>query len=97
VNGQVVSPVEVNSSPGHVITIKGSSVWLHWNYTCVGDGTQELITLNYREQTFGFNSKSQPSIETLAKRIGKNGALTLESLVPAPFNGRVDVISASTT
>ena len=97
-NGQqIISPVEVNSSPSHVITIKGSSVWLHWNYTYIGDGLQGLITVTYREQTIRFNSTSQPSIQTLAKRTGQNGALTLESPVPAPFNGRVDVISANST
>ena len=97
-NGQqIISPVEVNSSPSHVITIKGSLVWLHWNYTYIGDGLQGLITLTYREQTIRFNSTSQPSIQTLAKRTGQNGALTLESPVPAPFNGRVDVISANST
>ena len=96
VNGQL-SPVEANSSPSHIIATKGSSVWLHWNYTYVGDGVHGFFRLTYREQTIGFNSTSQLSIETLAKRTGQNGALTLESPVPAPFNGRVQVIPVNST
>ena len=97
VNGQVVSPVEARSSPSDIIAIKGSSVWLHWNYTYIGDGRHGVITVTYREQIIGFNSTSKPSIETLAKRTGQNGALALESPVPAPFNGRVGVTSANST
>jgi len=97
VNAQVISPVEANSSPSHIITIKGSSVWLHWNYTYVGDGPSGAIILTYKEQIIGFNSALQSSIATLANRTGQNGALILESPVPAPFNGRVDVISANST
>ena len=98
VNGQVISPVEANSSPSHVITIKGSSVWMHWNYTYVGDGPNGPgITLTYKEQIIGFNTTLQPPIQTLAKRTGQNGALTLESPVPAPFNGRVQVIPVNST
>ena len=83
VNGQVISPVEVNSSPSHVITIKGSAVWMHWNYTYVGDGPSgPVVTLTYKEQTVGFNSTLQPTIQTLAKRSGQSGYLTLESPVP---------------
>ena len=96
-NGQIVYPVEAKSSPSHVIAVKGSSVWLHWNYTYVGDGRQGIITLTYKEQIIGFNNTLQPTIQTLAKRTGQNGALTLQSPVPAPFNGRVDVISANST
>ena len=97
VNGQAVSPVEVNSSPSHIITIKGSTVWMHWNYTYVGDGPSGAIALTYKEQLVRVNSTSQPRIETLAKRTGQNGALTLDSPVPAPFNGRVDVIPGNST
>ena len=98
VNGQLISPVEVDSSPSHIITIKGSSVWMHWNYTYVGDGPSgPVVTLTYKEQTVGFNSTLQPTIQTLAKRSGQSGALTLESPVPAPFNGRVEVISSNST
>ena len=97
-NAQVLSPVEANSSPSHVSTIKGSSVWLHWNYTYVGDGPSgPVVTFNYKEQIIGFNTTLQPTIKTLAKITGQNGALALESPVPAPFNGRIDVISANST
>ena len=97
-NGQnFINPVEASSSPSHVIATKRSSAWLHWNYTYAGDGRHWLIISTYKEQIIGFNSTSQPTIQTLAKRTGQNGALTLESPVPAPFNGRVDVISANST
>ena len=97
VNGQVVTPVEAHSSPSHIIATKGSSVWLHWNYTYVGDGVQGIVTLTYREQIIRFNSTSQPTVQALPKRTGANGALVLESPVPVPFNGRVEVISANST
>jgi len=96
VNGQV-TPVEAESSPSHIIAIQGSSVWLHWNYTYGGDGNVGPVTLTFREQIIGFNSTSQPSVQTLAKRTGQNGALTLESFIPAPFAGRVQVISSNST
>ena len=53
--------------------------------------------LTYREQFIGFKNASNSSIQALAKRIGQNGALRLESPVPAPFNGRVEVISSNST
>ena len=96
-NGQAVTPVEANSSPSHILATKGSSVWLHWNYTYVGDGVQGIVTLTYKEQIIGFNSTSQPTVQTLAKRTGANGALVLESPTPVPFNGRVEAISANST
>ena len=99
VNGQILTPNEANSSPSQITAMKGSSIWLHWNYTYVGDGTHfggALIT-NYIEQIIGFNSTSQPSIQVLAKRIGQNGVLTLQSPIPAPFNGRIKVISSNST
>ena len=94
-DGQVLNPVEANSSPRHIIAMKRSSVWLHWNYTYDGDGTYGPSTFTYREQIIGFNSTSQPSVQTLAKRTGQNGALALESLVPAPFTGRLGMISSN--
>ena len=97
VNGQALSPVEANSSPSHMIATKGSSVWIHWNYTYIGDGPSGAFTVAYKEQTIGFNTTLQPTIQTIAKRTGQNGALTLESTVPAPFNGRVEVISSNST
>ena len=72
---------------------------LHWNYTYIGDGTHyggALIT-NFIEQIIGFNNTSQPSIQVLVKRTGQNGVLTLELPMPAPFNGRVGVISSNST
>ena len=97
-NGQnAITPVEVNSSPSQFIASKGSSVWLHWNYTYIGDGRHGFVTFTYKEQIIGFNAILQPTTQTLAKRNGQNGALTLESPVPAPFNGRASVISANST
>ena len=94
-NGQVVTPVEANSSPSHIIATKRSSVQLHWNYTYIGDGTYGPTTFTYKEQIIGWNSISQSTVQTLAKRTGANGALILESPVPALFNGRVEVISSN--
>ena len=98
-NCAVVKHVEGKSSPSQVIAIKGSTVWLHWNYTYIGDGTHfggALIT-NYIEQIIGFNSPSHPSIQVLAQRLGQNGALKLLSSIPAPFYGRVAMISSNST
>ena len=98
VNGQnVLNPVEANSSPSCIFAKKGSSVRLYWNYTYIGDGRHGFFTVTYKEQIIGFNSTSQPTIQTLAKRSGQNGALSLDSSIPAPFNGRVEVISSNNT
>ena len=100
VNGQVVlSPVEANTSSSSVTATKGSSVWLHWNYTYIGDGTHfgGVLTTLYREQRIELNSTSETAIKTLARKTGQNGVLTLESPVPAPFNGRVEAISSNST
>ena len=98
--GQAVKSNEANSSPNHVTAIKGSSVRLHWNYTYIGDGDHTGIipaNLHYKEQIIGFKNTSQPSINVLAKRIGQNGVLTLQSSIPAPFNGRVEMIPSNST
>ena len=87
-------PDASKSSPSHIIADKGSSVWLHWNYTYVGDRGQGYS--NYKEQVIGFNSPFD-SYKVLAKRIGQNGALRLESPMPAPFKGRVEVTSSNST
>ena len=99
VNGQdLVQPIEAKSSPSHITVIKGSSVWLHWNYTYFGDGRHESLASMYKEQVLGFNGTSiNSTFQVLAKRIGQNGALTLESTIPAPFNGRVEVMSSNST
>ena len=73
---------------------------MHWNYTYVGDGSLGgafPVTINYTEQIIGFNSPSQPSIRVLAQRIGQNGILTLQSSIPSPFNGRVEMIPSNST
>ena len=69
----------------------------HWNYTYLGDGYREAVLLPYREQRIGFRTVSNSSIQPLIKMPGQNGALTLESSIPAPFNGRVEVISSNST
>ena len=97
-NGQSpINLVEARSSPSQIIATKGSSVWMHWNYTYIGDGRHGFVTFTYKEQIIGFNTTLQPTIPTLAKRTGQNGALSLESPVPAPFNGRVQVIPVNST
>ena len=97
-NGQnAITPVEVNSSPSQFIATKGSSVWMHWNYTYIGDGRHGFVTFTYKEQIIKCYSTFQPPIQTLAKRTGQIGALTLQSPVPAPFNGRVEVILSNST
>ena len=100
VNGGIVSASEATSSPSHINATKGSSVWLHWNYTYIGDGrhgrTVHFVS-KYEEQIIGIKTISKPSIQALAKRFGQNGALVLESRVPAPFHGRLGVISSNST
>ena len=97
VNGQLLNPVEAKSSPSHITATKGSSLWLHWNYTYIGDGPSGALTIAYKEQIIGWNSTSQPTVQALAKRTGQNGALALESPTPAPFSGRAEVISSNST
>ena len=98
-NGQVLKPMESRSSPSRISVLNGSSAWLHWNYTYPRDGRYPggVIMTNYIEQIIGFKTDSQPSIQVIAKRTGKNGLLTLQSPMPAPFNGRVEVISSNST
>ena len=99
VNGEkVVTPFEESSSPSQINAAKGSSVRLYWSYSYIGDGPHDgIIKSRYKEQVIGFNSTSQPSIQALAKRSRQNGALKLESPVPAPFSGRAEVISSNST
>ena len=99
-NGRIVSTSEATSSPSHINATRGSSVWLHWDYTYIGDGRHGRkvhFTSKYEEQIAGFYCRSQPKFQALARRSGQNGALTLESPLPAPFNGRVKVISSNST
>ena len=100
VNGGIVSTSEATSSPSHINATKGSSIWLHWSYTYIGDGRHGRTTnfiSKYKDQIIGISGTSKPSIQVLAKRIGENGALVLESNVPAPFHGRLGVISSNST
>ena len=96
-NGQVIKIAEENSSPYNITAAKGSSVWLHWNYTYIGDGRHAFAIITYREQIIRFNSTAQNTMQTLARRIGQNGALILKSPLPAQFSGRVEVISSNST
>ena len=101
VNGQQIFSIsEANSSPSSVTAAKGGSVWFHWNYTYIGDGTHSggiTITTTYREQIIELNRTFEYTIQTFANKTGQNGALTLESPVPSPFNGRVEMISSNST
>ena len=98
VNGQgILNPVETGSSQSHSTCTKVSSVWMHWNYNYFVDGPSGTFSLYYEEQIIGFNNTSNSTLEVRAKRIGQNGVLTLESPVPAPINGRVEVISSNST
>ena len=74
-------------------------MWLHWNYTYIGDGTHfgGGLTTFYREQRIELNSTSETAVKPLARRTGQNASLTLESTVPVPFTGRVEVISSNST
>ena len=97
VRGSGFEAVEEKSSPSHIVATKGSSVWLHWNYSYTGDEIYGHILFMYRYQTIGFQALMQSTFHTLAKRIGQDGVLTSESPVPAPFNGRVEVMSSNST
>ena len=78
--------------------MKGSSVWLNWHYTYAGDGNHAAgIRSFYNEQLIRCTSVSDGNIKVFAKRIGQNGAITLQSSIPAPFNGRVGVIPSNST
>jgi len=99
VNGEkIVTVLGSSSSPSKITAAKGSSVWLHWNYTYIGDGPHGgVLSTTYREQIIGFKSNSQPHFQVLAKRTGYIDALTLEYPVHVLFRGRVGVISSNST
>ena len=88
---------EASSSSPHIVAIKGSTVWLHWSYNYFGDGQHGLAKYKFRKEVIGFSDPSQNTIQVLAKRIGQNGVLMLQSPIPAPFNGRIEVISSNST
>ena len=85
--------------PSSVTATKGSSVWLHWKYTYIGDETHfgGSLTTFFREQRVHLNSTSETAIRTIAKTTGNNGVLDLESPIPATYNGGVEVISSNST
>ena len=56
-----------------------------------------VATTNYIKQVIGFTSASSPTFHLLAQRIGVKGVLMLESSLPPPFNGRVEMISSNCT
>ena len=92
--------IEANLLPCTTTAIKGSSVSLRWNYTYIGDGRHNrevLFHSLYKEQVIGISSSLLPRPQVLAKRIGQNGVLIMESPVPAQFQGRVEVISSNNT
>ena len=82
---------EALSSPAKIIARKGSSVWLHWNYT-------SPIAITFDWQTAGYiNSVTDKTIEILARQDGSSGQFKALSVIPAPFTGRVDTISHNNT
>ena len=85
---------ETNSSPSHLTSQKGSSLWLTWGYEYGGDASGFL---EYKEQIIGFNSSSQAALQPVAKRTGANGALQLLPTVPVRFSGRLQVIPSNDT
>ncbi|XP_065054129.1 uncharacterized protein LOC135682953 isoform X2 [Rhopilema esculentum] len=91
--GQLIAN-ETKSSPSHVTSVKGSSLWLTWGYEYGGDSPGVIV---YREQIIGFNSSSQAALQPVAKRTGSNGLLQLVPTVPAPFSGRLTVIPSNDT
>ena len=93
----VLQTNEENSSPSDINSTKGSSIYLHWNYTYIGNGIHGGVTTKYKEQVLGFKVSPNSNIYALAKRNGQNGAVTLESPLPTPFNGRVEVMPLNST
>ena len=84
-------PNEALSSPAKINASKGSTVWLHWNYTYPKGFTLEWHKAGY------INDASKNTIETLAIKNGTSGEFKALSVIPAPFTGRVDAISHNNT
>ena len=75
VNGQrVLEVVEERSSPSHINATKGSSIWLHWNYTYIGDGTHNGTTTALSNQLVTAQGYSSGS-NLIATKLG-HGPLT---------------------
>ena len=85
------------SSPSHINATIGTSVRLRWDYTYVGDGMYGPLRYKFKEQIIEFHSPSQTMIQVIARRIGQNGALKLQSPTPTTFRGRAAVISSIST
>ena len=90
--GQVI-PNPALSSPGQIHARKGSSLWLHWNYSYGGDNS----AIKYKEQIIGYTSKMESTLVPLAKRIGPSGTLVKQSSIVGPFSARIDVIPDNST
>ena len=97
-NGKILKQPKSSSLHRQIIMAKGSSVWLDWQIAHLGSGIAfGAFSSSFKNQTIGFKSASQANLEVVAKRIGQNGTLTLQSSIPAPFSGRVEVISSNST
>ena len=96
----LLEPNIAQSSPSNITATRGSSVWLHWNYTVIDIGLYNHtfhFSVMYQEEVIGENRVSNQNFRVLARKVGKNGTLRLESPLPAPFNGRIEVISSNST
>ena len=88
---------EKSSFQSSITALKGASVWLYWDDPNYESKVQfEALTNNFKEQVIGLKT-SQQNFETVAKRVGQAGSLTLEPSIPAQFSGRVEVISSNST
>ena len=96
-NGTAVTPIEADSSPSHMTVKSGSTVYLNWAYTYIGDGRHSLGTISFAQQVIGFNSTSDGRFQVLAKKMGFKSNWTLASPLPPSFYGRVDVIQSNST
>ena len=94
---RLLIPNEARSSPRNIVATKGSSVRLHWNYTYVGDGAYNGTSITFRRQSIMFQSSVTAMSQELALKFAQHGSLTLQSPVPVPFNGRVQVITSNST
>ena len=56
-----------------------------------------VITTTMVDHVIAVKNKSQPTRQTLARKVGQNGNFILESSIPAPFNGRVEMKAANST
>ena len=96
-NGTAVTPIEADSSPSHMTVKSGSTVYLNWAYTYIGDGRHSLGATSFAQQVIWFNSASDAKFQVLAKKMGLKGNWTLASPLPPSFEGRVDVIQSNST